>query len=151
MSESEQVARDFVKEALAGMPNGQAPAFEEMPEWCRESLRETYRLWIETEDVQQVRSLFDTLAGVQPELWRLKAEDETPATTLDVWRAQLRTVNDAYTERESLTYIVDGLIEQGSLNIVYGAPGCLKTMLLIDMAVCVASGQPWLESLQDEA
>jgi hypothetical protein len=34
-----------------------------------------------------------------------------------------------------------------SLSMVYGSPGCFKTMLMIDMGLCVAAGEPWLPSL----
>jgi len=60
------------------------------------------------------------------------------------WLPLLRTLKDAYRVREPLIYIVDGLIEAGSLNVLFGAPGSLKSMLAADMCVCVASGRPWL-------
>jgi len=56
------------------------------------------------------------------------------------------TLTDAYREREPLVYVVDDLFCLPSLNIVYGSPGCLKSMLLADMALCVAAGIPWLDS-----
>jgi hypothetical protein len=60
----------------------------------------------------------------------------------DPW--QIFTLADAFAPREPLVWIVDEMISAGSLNIFYGAPGTLKSLLLADMAVCVASGQRWL-------
>jgi RecA-family ATPase len=41
-------------------------------------------------------------------------------------------------------YLVDGLIRQPSVICFYGPPGGLKTMLLLDLYVCIATGEPWL-------
>jgi replicative DNA helicase len=60
----------------------------------------------------------------------------------DPWRAL--TPSDFYKPIEPIRYIVDGIFERGSLNILYGAPGTLKSFLMQDLAVCVASGKPWL-------
>jgi hypothetical protein len=46
-------------------------------------------------------------------------------------------------------YLVHEMLRCPSLNVVYGAPGDLKTMLCLDLAVCVASGLPWAEPLPD--
>jgi hypothetical protein len=59
----------------------------------------------------------------------------------------IRTLADAYAPREPLTYAIEGLFAQPSLSIAYGAPGTFKTLLLTEAALCVAAGQPWLESL----
>jgi RecA-family ATPase len=58
-------------------------------------------------------------------------------TNKDPWQAF--TLKDAYKPRESKKYVIDGVIEKGSLNIVYGPPATMKSMFLADMAVCVAS------------
>jgi hypothetical protein len=60
------------------------------------------------------------------------------------WRNQLRTLHHAYTEREPTRYIVDKFFEAGSLNIVYGAPAVMKSMLVADMCACIVAGQEWL-------
>jgi len=59
----------------------------------------------------------------------------------------LRTLADAYLERPPLDYLVAGLLPAPSLSIVYGGPGSLKSMLLADLCVCVASGERWLAPL----
>ena len=62
----------------------------------------------------------------------------------NVWSNQVCTLADAYKERAALQYVVSGLFPLPSLSIVYGAPGTLKSLLLADMAICVASGNAWL-------
>jgi len=44
-------------------------------------------------------------------------------------------------------YLIDGMIRKPAVVAVYGAPGDLKTMLALDLAVSVASGQTWLDPL----
>lgn len=66
-----------------------------------------------------------------------------PATP-DPWASYARTVKDFYAPRPPVTYAVTGLLSHQSLNVVYGAPGSLKSMILADLAVCVAGGLPWL-------
>ncbi|MCW5875422.1 MAG: AAA family ATPase [Anaerolineales bacterium] len=41
-------------------------------------------------------------------------------------------------------WCVQGIITRPSLNMLVGAPGAKKTWLALDLAVSVASGQPWL-------
>lgn len=62
-------------------------------------------------------------------------------------RWSLRTLKDAYRERPPVEYVVDKLFPVASLSIIYGAPGSMKSMILADLAVCVASGARWLEPL----
>jgi len=63
----------------------------------------------------------------------------------DPWKIQ--TLTDAFTERPPIRWLVSGVLPVEALAIVYGAPGALKSMLLADLAVCVAAGKPWLVSL----
>lgn len=60
---------------------------------------------------------------------------------------KLRSLADAYAPRPPLKFLVDGLLPCPSLSIVYGSPGSLKSMLLADMAICIAAGLRWLEPL----
>lgn len=60
---------------------------------------------------------------------------------------QLRTLKNAYTERQPTKFVVDGLMPLASLSIWYGAPGSLKSMILADCSAAVASGQDWLPKL----
>lgn len=67
---------------------------------------------------------------------------EILTTEPDPWK--IYTLKDAEKPREPLVWVVDGIISAGSLSIWYGAPGTLKSMILADLSVCVASGSRWL-------
>lgn len=54
------------------------------------------------------------------------------------------SAQDAYKPRPPREYVVDGVLKIPSINIPYGAPGDLKTMLMMDLASCVSMGQDWL-------
>jgi RecA-family ATPase len=79
------------------------------------------------------------------------ADAQQPALVPDEYDLKARwlpfTLSDAYKETSPTEFLIDGLLPIPSLSIVYGGPGSLKSMLLADMAVCVASGLQWLESL----
>lgn len=62
----------------------------------------------------------------------------------DPW--QPFTLLDAFEDRPRTQFVTDGIFTMPSLNIVYGPPGCLKSFLLADQAICVAAGLPWLPS-----
>jgi hypothetical protein len=66
-------------------------------------------------------------------------EEGRPA---DPW--QPFTLADAYIARPPVDYIAAGLFALPSLNIVYGAPGTLKSFILADLCACAAAGQDWL-------
>lgn len=77
--------------------------------------------------------------------------EELPPAVIDIlihepdpWQAY--TLRDAFAPRPPMQWLVDNIISVGSLSIWYGSPGVLKSMLLTDMAVCVASGARWLGS-----
>lgn len=81
----------------------------------------------------------------------MHVQDETERAAGELFKAwNIRGLTDAYTERAPWRYVVDGLIPYPSLCAVYGGPGSLKSMILADMAACVASGQRWLEPLPGE-
>jgi hypothetical protein len=69
---------------------------------------------------------------------------KTPANQRPGTAWKIRTLQDAYAERPPIAYIADGLFAIPSLNIMYGAPGTLKSMVLAELCVCVAGGIPWL-------
>ena len=66
----------------------------------------------------------------------------------DRWDAQTMTAAQmAEAEENERTYIVDDFLRDGSLSVVYGKPGEFKSMLLMDMMICVGGGLPWLQPL----
>lgn len=75
---------------------------------------------------------------------RRAIQAEATAQSPDPWENQIYTLKDAYAPREPLQFIVEGLLTLPSLSIMYGAPGTLKSLLLADMAVCVAAEIQWL-------
>lgn len=81
----------------------------------------------------------------------INTTDETASKPNPLGAWKIRTLEDAYKPRPPIKYIVDGLIEAPSLNIVYGAPGSLKSMILGDLSVCVASELPWLPPLPSKS
>lgn len=64
---------------------------------------------------------------------------------------EIFTLADAYRPRPPLAWVVNGLFSLPSLNIVYGPPGCMKSLLLADLVTCVSAGLPWLESLPGQS
>ncbi len=87
---------------------------------------------------------------VEPPLWlgHPGAQDVQalpPEQTIwERWAAGALGLAQALEDRESPPWVVDQIVRAGSLNIIYGAPGSMKSMLLADMALCVAAGRPWL-------
>jgi len=63
---------------------------------------------------------------------------------------QWRTLRAAYRPRPPRQYLAGGLLPLPSLAALFGPPGSLKTMLLMDLAICVSAGLPWLEPLPGE-
>lgn len=98
-----------------------------------------------TESIKSAQVLANLKPEIQREVYQLFLHPEfLPNNSLpqDPW--QPFTLRDAFRERPEINYVVDGLFVLPSLSIVYGAPGTLKSFVLADLAVCVASGKPWL-------
>jgi hypothetical protein len=72
----------------------------------------------------------------------------TPRSILDNWKPF--TLVDAYAPRQPIQHLAGNLFEVPSLNVVYGAPGSMKSFLVGDLAVCVACGSGWLPPLPGE-
>lgn len=73
-----------------------------------------------------------------------RMDPETPPEA-EGW--QIYTLADAYAPRPPVEYILAGLLPLPSLTIIYAPPGCFKSMLMADLAACVAAGLPWLPPL----
>jgi len=65
-----------------------------------------------------------------------------PMTLEDFW-GELILPGQIPEEVPSPQYTVEGLIRKASVVCVYGAPGSLKSMLLMHLAVLGGSGHPW--------
>ena len=46
-------------------------------------------------------------------------------------------------EFKSPEWIIDGLVEQNTFSVCFGAPAAGKTFLILDMALCIAAGRPF--------
>jgi hypothetical protein len=55
------------------------------------------------------------------------------------------TVTDALAPPAPLEWCVEGLFPRSSVSILVGDPGSKKTFTVIELAVCVALGKPWLD------
>jgi len=96
--------------------------------------------------IRLARQYLQENAEIRGEVQRLILHpDEIPEKDPggDSW--QPLTMADFYAPREPVKYILGGIFREKSLNIVYGPPGDLKSMLLQDLAVCVSMGKQWLE------
>lgn len=68
--------------------------------------------------------------------------NEEEITETPQW--EIRTLSNAYQERPPTEYIVDKYFATYTLNIVYGAPGSLKSMILADLCAHIVNGSNWL-------
>jgi hypothetical protein len=59
----------------------------------------------------------------------------------------IKSYADSLIRKPRIGYLVDRFIQQGSINIFYSYPGCLKSNLIMDMGFAIATGQPWLPSM----
>lgn len=59
-------------------------------------------------------------------------------------RFELLSALDALQPQPPIEWVVEGLISAGSVNIFYGEGGSKKTWALLDMGICVARGDAWL-------
>jgi hypothetical protein len=94
------------------------------------------------------RQIVSAAARIDPEFGQVAKEYfqsqlSSPETEPpDPW--QPFTLVDAYQDRPPIEYIAGKLFELPSLNIVYGAPGTLKSFLIADLLICAAVGEEWL-------
>jgi hypothetical protein len=86
-----------------------------------------------------VRRAFDAVQRLTPGLAVLVAGDGPKPP-----RYLLHTAVEALQPQPPVPWIIDGLLSAGSVALVVGAPGSAKTYSLLDAAVCVAQGAPWL-------
>ncbi len=80
------------------------------------------------------------LAEILRQYYNKKRQEVT--VEADPW--QPFTLATAYETRPPVEFIVAGMFALPSLNIVYGAPGTLKSFILADMMTCAAMGETWL-------
>ncbi|MEL7626966.1 MAG: AAA family ATPase [Anaerolineaceae bacterium] len=59
----------------------------------------------------------------------------------------IKSYADALVPKPKIGYLVDKVLQSGSVSIWYGYPGSLKSLLVMDMAMAVALGVPWLPGM----
>lgn len=59
----------------------------------------------------------------------------------------IKSYADALIPKPRIGYLVDRVLQAGSISIWYGYPGSLKSNLVLDMAMAIATGKPWLPSM----
>jgi len=69
---------------------------------------------------------------------------ETPPVAAALPRYTLRNAAHALLPQPPVEWIISGLFSAGSVSILVGEPGSKKTWLMLDAAVAVALGKPWL-------
>lgn len=72
------------------------------------------------------------------------------AKDFTLWTKQLYDAKSALLPRPAIPYLVNPLLTTPSLNLIYGISGSLKTNLVIDLAVSIATGTAWLDGLEGE-
>ena len=74
--------------------------------------------------------------------YTLHPEEIPQEGEIEAW--QPYTLADAFQERQPIQYIATGLFKLPSVNIVYGSPGTLKSFIMADLALSIASGGGFL-------
>jgi hypothetical protein len=69
---------------------------------------------------------------------------------LSSWGNQLRTLTHAYMDRPPTEYVVDKYFATHSLNIIYGAPATMKSMVMADLCGCIVAGNDWLRGVNGD-
>jgi RecA-family ATPase len=64
---------------------------------------------------------------------------------IDPNRFKITWAAEALQPQPPIPWIIEKLFAAGSVNLLVGEAGSKKTYALIDAAVCVACGKPWLE------
>lgn len=75
-------------------------------------------------------------------------ETPTPLTPAEVdpdsTRYTLHWAREAFLPQPPIEYAIEGLFPRGGIALIVGAPGSKKTFAVLDAALCIALGRPWL-------
>lgn len=59
-------------------------------------------------------------------------------------RFKLHYFEEVFEPEEPTDWVVENLLSAGSVSLLYGPGGTKKTYAMLDMALCIATGTPWL-------
>jgi len=128
----------------SGIPRAETEALP-YPEQCLQGQAAyTRHEWLATVKSAYDRSGRDPVK-IDPEIQAPPAL-ETPGESQPAERPRfiLRDAAFALQPQPPIDYIVDDLVTNSSVNVIYGEPGSKKTYTALSLAVCVATGQNWL-------
>jgi hypothetical protein len=91
-----------------------------------------------------------TFGGVPPSKSFGRPVVASGSVTVPPYDEQVRTLHDAFHAPCPAPRLVPGLLPRGSLSIWYGSPGHLKSLLLMDLCMAVATGTNWLPNENGE-
>jgi len=87
---------------------------------------------------------FTQWVQITPQATRALSGDPAAAALGNVFRTWQPQKLDDITKPEPRRAVVEGLLYRETLSVCFGAPGALKSFILADLALCVATGRPWL-------
>jgi hypothetical protein len=93
----------------------------------------------------------ELLARNQGELWEeVQRTDSTADLSAvgDGW--QFLSMADACKPLPPLQWVVRGVLSRPSISIFFGGPKNLKSLLLLDLSICVAAAKRWLTNEKGE-
>jgi hypothetical protein len=85
------------------------------------------------------------------DLQKVLDELNNPKSAKDSWDECTFELCDSSKHITERRWVIESLFPRPGLVCIYAPPGCLKTMLVMDAAMCVALGRPWLEPLPGSA
>jgi hypothetical protein len=135
---SHDYARETARAILAG-DLSEAPDIDQCGDYraTLEALADAH----EKAGTEGARAAWTAMVNQTPDLARWLATDEPDEPER---RYTLHTAAEALEPQPDTLWLIDGLFSEGSVNLLVGDPGTAKTYSLLDAAVCVAMGLPWL-------
>ncbi len=108
---------------------------------CIESLIEA----LHADGVQAVRKAFTALVKDQPWLGRLASQSPESAEQEQKLTRRIRFLPDSeFENRPPRQWLIPSILPKEGVAMVFGPPGCGKSFLAMDWALCIASGREWV-------
>lgn len=104
--------------------------------WDDPEAERNYNDWMATLAAEGVDTIPDRSPPVEP-----SAAERIPLGGGAMRERMIR--GSAIFDLPQPTWLVDGLVQEQSITQIIGAPGCGKTFLALDLALCTLTQQPW--------